>query len=129
MLVFGASQKPRKITFPVMSRTNTAPKPRMLIKSAKPVAKVSNSNAATVRRSDTGEVTAMGCSIFRRRRGSSRAVLRARRPIQGGEGGHPGPQPAPVRAFHEQPVGQIFQCRNVLGQRTGGRGVGVHDDD
>ena len=62
MLVLGASQKPRKITFPVMLATNTWPSTRMLIESARPVAKVNNNNAATVDRSDTGEVTAMGRS-------------------------------------------------------------------
>ena len=44
----------------------------MLIESAKPVAKVSNSNAATVIRSDTGEATGIGCSMFRRIVGPSR---------------------------------------------------------
>ena len=59
MLVFGASQKPRKITLPVMLATKTWPRIRMLIESAKPVAKVSNSNAATVDRSETGDATGM----------------------------------------------------------------------
>lgn len=60
MLVLGANQKPRKITFPVMFATNTWPSTKMLIESARPVANVNNSSAATVERSDTGEVTAMG---------------------------------------------------------------------
>ena len=34
--------------------------------SAKPVAKVNNSNAATVIHSETGDATDMACSIFRR---------------------------------------------------------------
>ena len=61
MLVRGASQKPRKITLPVMLATNTWPRTRMLIASASPVAKVSNNSAITVNRSDTGEATAIGC--------------------------------------------------------------------
>ena len=62
MVVRGASQKPRKITLPVMLATNTWPSTRMLIASASPVAKVSNNSAITVNRSDTGEATAMGSS-------------------------------------------------------------------
>ena len=65
MLVLGASQKPRKITLPVMLATNTWPRTKMLIESAIPVAKVSNNSAATVDRSDTGDVTAMGAGFAR----------------------------------------------------------------
>src|SRR5271163_4854243 len=131
MLVLGASQKPRNITLPVILATNTWPSSRMLIASANPVAKVSNNNAVIKKRSDTGEVTAMGCSTFR----SSLGVrlrptsLHVRRQIQRGNGRHPGHQPAPVRTFHEEPVGEVFQRRDVLGQWAGGRGVGVHHDD
>ena len=66
MLVRGASQKPRKITLPVMFATNTWPRTKILSESARPVANVSNNNAATVDRSDTGDVSGHGCSIFRR---------------------------------------------------------------
>src|SRR5512135_2666688 len=64
MLVLGASQKPRKITLPVMLATNTWPKTKILIESARPVAKVSNNNAATVERWDTGDDTAMRGNAF-----------------------------------------------------------------
>src|SRR5277367_2286276 len=121
MLVLGASQKPRKITLPVMLATKTWPRTRMLIESANPVAKVSNNSANTVDRSDIGEVMAMGAEPF--------GSLQLRLYIQRRDRRHPGHQPAIVRAFHEQPVRQVFQRRDVLAQWTLRRRVGVHDDD
>src|SRR6185312_1958730 len=122
MVVLGASQNPRKITLPVILATNTWPSARILIESANPVAKVNSSNAATVHRSDTGDVTAMRCSIFRLRRWSA---LNFRRQIQRRNRRHPGHQPAVVGPFQEQPVGQVLQRRDVLGQRAGRGRIGV----
>jgi hypothetical protein len=57
--VCGASQKPRKITLPVMFATNTCPNAKTLIASTNPVANVHSSNAITVSRLETGDVNAM----------------------------------------------------------------------
>src|SRR5262249_39265908 len=104
MLVFGASQKPRKITLPVTLATNTWPSTRMLIASANPVAKVSNNSAVTVSRSDTGEEeeTAMGAV-------AGPIALQVGGNVQLGDGRHPGHQPAVLITLHDQPVRQVFQ--------------------
>ena len=116
----GTSQKPRKITLPVMLATKTCPRTSTLIASTSPVANVSSSSATTVSRSETGDATAMG-------EVSPIPLSHLRCEVQRRHRRHLGHQPVTVLAFELQAVGEIFHRRNVLAQRAGGGRVGVHD--